>query len=135
MKFLPAIFKRHAPVPVTVTEALPVKIEENTKALLAVAQTLAPLAQFFEGANVKEVMAAKAKSEFINQATQVALDKFNFDASRFSQAAIEVAHLVDMVYDKVSSREATKNERDPEIHDAEADFKRVLESVLGKRAS
>lgn len=108
------------------TQALIVAQENQTKALMALVTTLAPIANFFQGQTMASMLQARAKSEAVSAVVSKAIEKLGFDAQRFKTMSVEVPHLVDAIFDKIQERESEK--RGPTI-DAEEAFRKSEEGV------
>jgi hypothetical protein len=127
MSWLPAIFKSKL-LPITEHHELTLK-EEQTKALSTIAESLSSLSQFVSNGGLTTLLSGYARSQAVKDILGglAAHDGRNaLDARVLDQNAKEISEQVEKVFQAYQEKlkSLAKDNRDPHIRDAEADFKK-----------
>ena len=122
-------------LPSTRTDTAPVvapAAEEQAKALTSISKSLSQLTNFITTGGLTELLAAQATHNAISGVMQglAAHDgRQALDARVMAQNGLEIAKHIDAAVETALrlKKEKEKGDHDPEIHDAEADFKKFKE--------
>lgn len=100
---------------------------KQTEALATLAEGVKSLAAFVTGGGLHAVLSGYAKSQAVKDILGGLAShdgRNSLDARHLKQNALEIVEAIEQVWDKYAERIAAKEPRDPEIHDAEEDFKK-----------
>lgn len=110
------------------TKELQVK---QADALCQIGQALAGISQFVNGGGLANLLSVHVRTQALQQMlgglTQHA-GRDGLDARTVEQNAVEIVAHVEAVFKKFQENLASKNKVDPDMHDAEKDFKKWTES-------
>lgn len=124
-------YKDEIPTITGTEKAIVAAISTQSQALVALANTLLPIAKFFEGQTMASMLQANAKSEATSAIVSAAIGKLGFDAQRHKTLATEIPHLIEAIFDKIEEKEKAKAagvQFGPDV-DAEEAFRQHEESV------
>jgi len=100
---------------------------EQAKSLSVLAESMSQIANFITKGGLTQVLTGYAKTQSVAAIANGLAAKEgrnSLDARLMNQNAIEISTFIETVYDHYAERLKGKNERDPELKDGEADFKR-----------
>lgn len=125
---------KYLPGSINVTETL-LRVSERdvqvkqTEALTTLAAGVNAIANFLTSGGLTDLVSANAKSRIVSDilgGLAAHNGRNSLDAQTIKQNSLEIVETIEAVWSKYQERAKAKD-RDPEIHDAEKDFKRSEE--------
>lgn len=103
----------------------------QTEALVSIGESLKQLSAFLTGGGINQLLSAYSKSQAVtgmlaglsHHAGRGALN-----AQTMGQNALEIAKAIEMAHDTYERILKDKHKHDPDLHDAEKDFKKAEEN-------
>lgn len=102
---------------------------KQTEALITLATGINTIANFLTSGGLTDLVSANAKSRIVSDilgGLAAHNGRNSLDAQTIKQNSLEIVETIEAVWSKYQERAKAKD-RDPEIHDAEKDFKKSEE--------
>lgn len=102
---------------------------KQTEALQVLSEAAKQIASFLTDGGLVNVLSGYARTQAVKDmlgGLTANMGRDALDARTISQNAIEITEVIEAVFKKYEEKLKTQN-RDPEIHDAEADYKKYRE--------
>jgi len=121
--------KERGVMDLVVADPVSAPVVAQAQALQSLAKSMEVVSTFVSQGGLSSLLQGYAKtnsvSSLLNGLTANA-GRGGLDARFMEQNAVEITHLIEAVFDKYEKHLSEKAERDPQIHDAEKDFKRAF---------